>query len=243
MTAVTDGSRPDASAGSLTRIAPAGALAEGALREWLLPGADRTFRGIYMRAGAGARTGEVLGVTSAIAGEGKTTVSVGLAVMIAQDFPQQRVLLVETNVEHPSLAEDFEIEPNPGLFDCLLNEDPMATALRPTWLDNLEIVPAGGPVVHPGRLLRSGHLSETIAAARETHDLIILDLPATLVNSDVLLLTELADSVIVTVRAGVTPISLVNKAVKLLDQEKLRGIVLNGARSSVPGWLRRLSGM
>jgi non-specific protein-tyrosine kinase len=243
MSAVSGSARSEARARSLTPITPAGPLAEGALREWLVPGADKAFRGIYTRAATVAGTSEVLAVTSAIAGEGKTTVSVGLAVMIAQDFPQHKVALIETNAEHPSLAEDFEIDPNPGLFDCLLEEEPIATALRPTALDNLEIVPAGGPLANAARLLRSDHLTVTLTALRSSHDLIILDLPATLVNSDVLLLTELADSVIVTVRAGVTPISQVRQAMKLLDQEKVRGIVLNGVRSSVPGWLRRLSGM
>jgi Mrp family chromosome partitioning ATPase len=78
---------------------------------------------------------------------------------------------------------------------------------------------------------------------RATHDVVILDLAAILVNSDALPLTDLADGVIIVVRAGVTPSNLVNKSIRLIDDAKMLGVVLNGVRSYVPGWLRRLSGM
>jgi Mrp family chromosome partitioning ATPase len=78
---------------------------------------------------------------------------------------------------------------------------------------------------------------------RQSYDLVVLDLPAILVNSDAVLLTDLADGIICVVRAGVTPTNLVSKALAQLDNEKLRGVVLNGASSSVPAWLRRMCGM
>jgi Mrp family chromosome partitioning ATPase len=57
-------------------------------------------------------------------------------------------------------------------------------------------------------------------------------------------LTDLAEGVLFVVRAGVTPVSLVNKAIAQLDdsREKLRAIVMNDVRSDLPGWLRRLCG-
>src|SRR5262245_7480532 len=62
-------------------------------RDWLFPGVDELFRGIYTRAGLGY-TAEVVAVCSAIGGEGKSTVSVGLGVTLAQDFPDSRILIV-----------------------------------------------------------------------------------------------------------------------------------------------------
>src|SRR5438105_7537063 len=88
--------------GALRRNGPNGALASDAPREWLLTGADELFRGIYTRAGIGAS--EVVAVCSAIAGEGKTAISLGLGVTLAQDFPERRVLLVETDFQRPGLA-------------------------------------------------------------------------------------------------------------------------------------------
>src|SRR5947207_14143009 len=81
-------------------------------REWLFAGADELFRNLYTRAGIGF-TSEVLAVSSAIAREGKTTVSLGLAVTVAQDYPERRVCLVETDFQRPTLAADFGVDPTP----------------------------------------------------------------------------------------------------------------------------------
>jgi Mrp family chromosome partitioning ATPase len=91
--------------------------------------------------------------------------------------------------------------------------------------------------------VRSSAMSAAIDAMRQTHDLVILDVPAILAGSSALLVADLADSAIVVVRAGLAPQTLVLKAVDQLDTSKVRGVVLNGATSSVPGWLRRLLGI
>jgi Mrp family chromosome partitioning ATPase len=210
-------------------------------REWLLPGADEFFRRIYTRTGS-ARS-EVLAVCSAIAGEGKTTVSLGLGVTIAEDFPDRRVLVVETDLQKPVLAADFDLGPGPGLVDCLISEEPIEVAYRATLLDNLQLVPAGGPVGSPGRWLRSSSMALAVDAMRSTHDVVILDVPAVIGNSDSVLLTDLADALLFVVRAGATPASLVSKALEDIDTSRLRGLVLNESRSSVPAWLRRLLGL
>ena len=75
----------------------------------MVPGLDEYFRGIYTRAAVGFGS-EVLAISSAIGGEGKTTLSVGLAITLAQDFPERRVLLVETDFQSPVLAADL-VEP------------------------------------------------------------------------------------------------------------------------------------
>ena len=210
-------------------------------REWLLPGADEFFRRIYTRTGS-ARS-EVLAVCSAIGGEGKTTVALGLGVTIAEDFPDRRVLVVETDLQKPVLAADFELEPVPGLVDCLMNDESVEMAYRSTLLDNLHLVPAGTAVSNPGRWLRSSSMALAVDAMRATHDVVILDVPAMLGNSDAVLLTDLADGMLFVVRAGVTPSHLVTKALEDVDTARLRGMVLNEDRSSIPGWLRRLLGL
>jgi len=221
-----------------------GALAKGsdAQREWLFPESDELFRGIYTRAGTGF-TSEVLAICSAVAGEGKTTVGVGLAVTIAQDFPERRVLLVETDLDKPILADDFGTESSPGLVDCLINGEPLLGACRPTFLENLHVVPAGVLGNIPGRPLRSSRMAAIVDSMRQSYDVIILDLPAILVNSDAILLTDLADGIICVVRAGLTPVALLNRAVEQIEEGKLRGVVINGTASAIPGWLRRLAGM
>ena len=221
-----------------------GALATPAQvrREWLFPGSDELFRSIYTRAGTGFAS-EVVAVCSAVAGEGKTTLGIGLAVTIAQDFPDRRVLLVETDLQRPVLADDFDTHASPGLVDCLIGGESLQSACRPTFLENLNVVPSGGVADIPGRPLRSSRMAAIVDAMRQSYDVIILDLPAILANSDAILLTDLADGVICVIRAGITPAALVNRAVEQIEPSKLRGVVINGAASAVPGWLQRLTGL
>jgi protein-tyrosine kinase len=206
-----------------------------------LPCADELFRGIYTRAGLGFSS-EIVAVCSTISGEGRTSISLGLAVTVAQDFPERRVLLVETDLQQPVLARDFGMEPSPGLADYLLGDEELDAVCRPSYLENLDLLPAGLPVDTAGRPLRGARMAVTVDQLRQRYDLILFDTPALLANSDSLILTDLADAVIFVVRAGVTPSALVTKAIEQLDEAKVRGVVLNNVRSDLPGWMRRLAG-
>lgn len=205
--------------------------------QWLPPDADELFRGIYTRAELGA---EVLSVCSAIQGEGKTTVALGLAVTIAQDFPHQSVLLVETDMRRPVLARDLGIEETPGLADCLADGRPSGVGCHPTSLDNLAVMPAGSVAAAPGRVLRSHYFVTLLEEMRRHYTLVILDVPAILTSSDAVAVTHLTDATLFVVRAGATPSALVRKALDQLDATKLRGMVMNEAHSALPRWLQRL---
>jgi capsular exopolysaccharide synthesis family protein len=224
------------------RVANLQRLDDSQERDWLFAGADELFRGLYTRAGIGF-TSEVLAVSSAIAGEGKTTVSLGLAVTVAQDYPERRVCLVETDFQRPTLAADFDVEPSPGLVDCILADEPLELAFRASFIDNLHLLPVGGPAAGNGRALRSSRMAAIVDSLRQSYDLVVVDAPAILVNSDSVMLMDLADSAVLVVRSGVTPSPMVSKALEQIDETKLRGIVLNGSKSAIPGWLRRLGGM
>jgi capsular exopolysaccharide synthesis family protein len=210
-------------------------------RPWLFPGSDEMYRSIYTA--VSFETSDVLAVTSAISGEGKTTTAVGLAVTAAQDSPDRKVLLVEADLDRPVMAGDFAVDPSPGLVDCLLSDEPVQSAYRTTFLHNLHLLPAGLSAGNVGRLLRSPHMPEVLEAIKRSYDLIILDCPAVLVNSDAMRLCDLANGTVYVIRAGVTPSELVRQALDRIDEEKLRGVVLNGQTSAIPSWLRRLIGL
>lgn len=213
----------------------------GSQRKPIFPEAEELFRGIYTRAGLTAPG--VIAVTSAIGGEGKTTVALGLAVMVAQDFPERRVLLAEADLRQPVLAADFDVESSPGLTEALEGIYPVGLGYRETFLPNLRLLPAGVATENPSRLLRSSRFPATLAAMQRNHDVVILDAPALLVSSDAAMVTDQADGVIMVIRSGVTPAPIVNRALELVAEDRLRGMVLNGAQSAVPGWLRRIFGL
>jgi capsular exopolysaccharide synthesis family protein len=210
-------------------------------REWLFPGSDELYRGLYTRVTHDRP--EVLAITSSASGEGKTTTAVGLAITVAQDFPSERVLLVEADLDRPVLADDFGVDRAPGLVDCLLDDQSLMNAYRPTFLPNLHVVPAGVQIQGAGRLLRSSQMATAVQMMKRTYDLVILDCPAVLVNSDAVAMSDLADGTVFVVRSGVATASLVHQALARLHEAKLRGVVLNGHGSVVPGWLRRLCGL
>ena len=216
-------------------------VASGRGREVAIPNTDEVFRGLYTRAGFGV-VPEVLAVCSALNGEGKTTLSLGLAITLAQDFPDKRVLVVETDPEHASMVEDFGLQRGPGLYDWLCGDASVSLEPHATFLDNLDLLPAGTPVAGRGRPLRSARMGTLIEALRENYEHVILDTPAILTNSDAVLLTELADGAVLVVRTGVAPHSVVQRALQQIDEAKLRGVVLNGVQSAIPGWMRRLFG-
>jgi capsular exopolysaccharide synthesis family protein len=210
-------------------------------REWGVPGADDVFRGIYTRCGTGSS--DVLAICSALTGEGKTTLGLGLATTIAQDFPDRRVLLVEADLKRPVLATDFDVASSPGLAESLLGTHALQLVYRDTFLENLNFVPAGKVPKGAGRLIASSRMAAAVDLMRQTHDIVILDTPALLSDTDALMLSDLADGIVFVVRSGVTSLTQMNKAIGQLDEDKIRGIVLNAAQSSIPGWMRRMLGL
>jgi capsular exopolysaccharide synthesis family protein len=207
-------------------------------RNSLVPGADELFRSIYT--GFEVMGGTSFAVCSAVQGEGKTTISLGLALSIAQDLPDRRVVVLETDLWRPVLAKDFGLDATPGLVDCLLDRAPVTSALRPTPLDNLSLVVAGSPVPAAQRLLRSARMPQIVEELRATHDVLIIDTPAVLAHSEVALLARMVDDVVFVVRTGVTPTRDLTSAIGRLQGARIRGMVVNDARSSVPGAIRQL---
>jgi Mrp family chromosome partitioning ATPase len=86
-------------------------------------------------------------------------------------------------------------------------------------------------------------MAMAVDAMRQSHDLVILDLPAVLESSDAAPLADLADGIVFVARSGATPRAAVQNAFAQLDQARLRGTVLNGAGSAIPRWLSRFLGL
>jgi len=206
-------------------------------RTWPIPGADESFRSLYTS--FDITSGTTLAVCSSVSGEGKTTVSLGLALAIAQDLPDRRVVLVETDLWRSVLAKDFGLQPDPGLVECLLDRQPVSAALRSTALDNLSFLVAGTETASAQRLLRSARMPQIVEELRRTHDVVILDTPALLAHSETALIARMAEEAIFIVRTGVTPANELTAALGRL-QGRVKGIVVNDARSAVPSVVRRL---
>jgi capsular exopolysaccharide synthesis family protein len=222
-------------------VQPLSDRADTTKRAWPINGANELFRSLYT--GFDTGPGTSVAICSSVQGEGKTTMSLGLAIAIAQDRPDRRVVVVETDLWRAVLARDFGLPTSPGLVDVLLDRQTVATALRSTTLDNLSLLVAGTDIASPQRLLRSSRMPEVLETLRRSFDVVIVDTPAALAHSEVGLVARMVEEVIFVVRTGVTPSRELGTALSRIQGANLRGIVVNDARSAVPRGVRRLLGL
>jgi capsular exopolysaccharide synthesis family protein len=181
----------------------------------------------------------VVGVTSAVYGEGKTTVALNLAGTIAQNSTQ-RVALVDCNLRNWDMQTRLNLPPCAGLVDILEGgEDDLTAIVQKTELENFTIIPAGRAAANPARLARSPRLAEVMNALRLSNEFIVMDMAPVLPVADTRILAKSLDGVVMVVRAGVTPREIVARAMDSVGNDRVLGVVLNGTQTAMPKWLQR----
>lgn len=175
-------------------------------------------------------------VTSAVAGEGKTSVAAGLANVAANGG--EDVLLVEADLRRPAAATALGATPGrPGLSEVLAGDAFADHVDAPVpGLQKLHFLPAGRPPANPADVLRGTALPELLAEASERYDLVIVDLPPLLPVVDAQLLLDLpdVDACVVVARANRTTRAEVRRARAILGghRQTRLGLVVNGAARS-----------
>jgi protein-tyrosine kinase len=166
-------------------------------------------------------------VTSAVPQEGKTLVSVNLAVSIAQTV-QNRVILIDADLRRPSIHFPG-LREKKGLSDYLTHQASLSEILLRPGEENLGFIPAGSPTSKASELLGSKRLGDLLVSLKEfgQETYVIIDSPPILLSSETSLLSRAADAVVFVVRADRTQKELVQRAIKATDIEKVIGIVLN----------------
>ena len=231
-----------ASAGALSRVSDGsngqkrgGSGAQGRI---VIPEEYARLHADIERASSPARC-FVVGVTSAVYGEGKTTVAMNLAGTMAQNS-SQRVALMDANLRNWDLQTRLNLPPCPGLVDVLEGgEDDLTNIIQKTELDNFSIIPAGRAAANPARLARSPLFGEVMSALRMQNDFIVMDMAPILPVADTRVLANLVDGIVIVIRAGVTPREIVARAVEAVGNDRVIGVVLNGTETAMPRWLQR----
>lgn len=166
-------------------------------------------------------------VGSSIPSEGKTTVSLYLASVLAMGGA--RVLLVDADLRRPSLHKHFGLDKSPGLAECLeTGTDPLPFIL-PSSVRNLDFLPAGHPRANPGELFLSPHLKTFLRTVYSRFDFIILNSPPVLAADDASTLAPNVDGVLFVVRGSFTSARQAHHALGSLKQRgvKVLGLVFN----------------
>jgi len=172
----------------------------------------------------------VIMVTSSISCEGKSIVSLNLAISLAQEY-DLTVLLIDADLRKPSIHEYLEIKPDKGLSDYLSGDVPLSDLLIKTGIGRLSILPAGAPLKNPVELFSSQMMKEFLSEIKNRyHDrFIIIDTPPVLPFAELRSLTTMADGVLFVIREGAVTPENISEALQTLDTSKLIGVVYNDA--------------
>jgi capsular exopolysaccharide synthesis family protein len=166
-------------------------------------------------------------ITSSGPGEGKSTVSANLAVVMAESG--KRTLLIDCDQRKPMTHKIFKVSNLVGLSNLLAGEVTIDNAIKPTAVDNLSIITAGIRPPNPSELLASAKMKHFIEDMKEKFDFIIFDTPPVLIVTDAQLLAGHTDGYLLVVSSGTAERNAAIKSKELLEKvnAKILGVILN----------------
>jgi capsular exopolysaccharide synthesis family protein len=171
---------------------------------------------------------QVLMITSAGPGEGKTLTSVNLATTMAQFG--SKVILIDCDLRRPRLHRVMKIDRENGTSNILAGSQDHASLIQHTEIKNLDVIPSGPVPPNPSELLGSLRMQKLIETLRKHYDRIIIDSPPVTAVTDSTMLSNVVDGVVLVVRAGETAKDVVVNGLDSLRsvKAKILGAVLNG---------------
>lgn len=176
-------------------------------------------------------------VTSALPGEGKTTVAANLAASLAG--AGKRVVVVDLDLRRPRLHLYFNLANRVGITSVLLGEVSVRDAVRrAAGVDGLFVMPSGPVPANPAEIVASSRLAEFLGVLKAPVDVMIVDSPPVLAVSDAMALARIVDATILVARAGTSSRRAIQRAVNSLRQvgAPLLGAVLNDVSSDAGGY-------
>lgn len=178
---------------------------------------------------AGRTNGNLVLVTSAVPGEGKTYTAINLAMSIAMEVDHS-VLLIDADVVRPAVMGRLGIQDERGLLDVLADSSlDLADFLFRTNVPKLTVLPAGLASAQSAELLASGAMERFLAevAARYSDRIVIFDGPPLLATSESRVLASRMGQVLMVVESNKTPKSLVEEAFEAIETCDTVWCVLN----------------
>jgi capsular exopolysaccharide synthesis family protein len=172
---------------------------------------------------------KVIGFTSAVTQEGKTSTVVNLAVSFAQ--LHQRVIVVDADLRKPRLHTLFNLRNATGLTAFLTGKATLQDVIHKTFIENIWAVPSGPVPPNPAELLNSKRMKDLLAEASKAFDVVLLDSPPVLAVIDPVIISSIADNMVMVIRGGKTRRKTLLGAVGELRRARanILGVVLNAA--------------
>jgi capsular exopolysaccharide synthesis family protein len=184
-----------------------------------------------------------LAVTSALADEGKTTVTLALAEKLAT--ADKRVLVIDLDTHRSTLSHEARIGGEAGALESSVsnNGDLASFHCYPTDCDGVSIMPTGTVDAESGApLLDPDRINRLLERAIETFDIVVLDCPPLLPVADTHVIGEVADRAILVVRANSTPKVILEQALQQFGKERFFAAILNRAHHYYIPYFREVYG-
>lgn len=173
----------------------------------------------------------VIGVTSSMRGEGKSTTAVNLSYVFAEKG--SKVLLIDGDLRIPSIAKKLDLESDLKLADLLRGKGSQIAEFKSYMLSNWFVLPAGDVPPNPSELLGSSRMENILNQLREIFDYIIIDLPPVNIVSDAVSISSLITGMIVVIREEYTEKKELERCFRQLKLSNVNilGCVMNAAKS------------
>ena len=172
--------------------------------------------------------GKIVAVTSPNAGEGKSTVSVNLAIALAET--SARVLLIDCDLRKPTIHKKLGLNNSSGLSKFIVGFETMADALTREILPNLDVMTSGPIPPNPSELLGSANMQTFLNKVSDYYDYIILDTPPINIVTEMAVMANFISGVLLVSYYASTTIEDVRRAQEALKivNAKILGLVVAG---------------
>ena len=173
-----------------------------------------------------AHSTQVLVVTSAVPGEGKTSLCLNLALALSETG--HRVLVIEGDLRRPQMGRLLGLESEVGLTNVLVGQVELQQALQ-AWTPRVTVLTSGSLPPNPAELLEGAQIRHLLDVLRPRYDRILIDTPPLLPVTDAAVASALGDGVLMVVRDAKTTREQVAVAVRSLKavNAEIIGVVLN----------------
>ena len=163
----------------------------------------------------------IIGVTSSVQSEGKSSTACNMAYALAETGC--KVLLLEGDMRRPTLASKLNLAKSPGLSNLLVSRTDLHESIQQcTLAPNMDIIISGDIPPNPSELLSSNRMAKLLEQLKAKYNYIIFDLPPITAVSDALAVAKQLDGVVMVVRSGVSDQQILKEAMRQLELIKVR---------------------
>ena len=172
-------------------------------------------------------------ITSASPGEGKSIISINLAITFAKEF-NQTVLLVDADLKRQKIHNYLGLQNKKSLVNYLSDEVPLDDIILWPGIEKMTLISGENTISDSAELLGSPKMKELVSEMKEryTDRYILFDTPPVLGGADAIIFAPLVDCILMVIEEGRTSIQNVKKALELIPNEKFIGFVLNKHKGS-----------